>query len=169
MNIVYTALKVFSKNAPHFSRIPESLQKKKPPAFEVQSRKAREKRHCIRYKVANQPFWDWENSNLPELRSAYLCLRTLREFLSPPPTDLTYLLSTAAIKPFNLAICLMTRALPGEGAGLMMDVLLCFLTASTQDFGVSPLWPQDQCRALHVCSGFTLASLKNRQVELLNL
>lgn len=43
---------------------------KEPRELKYKAKKTREKRHCIRDKVENQPIWDGKNSDLRKLRSA---------------------------------------------------------------------------------------------------
>lgn len=91
---------------------------KEPRDLKYKAKKNREKRHCIRDKVENQPIWDWKNSDLHKLRSA--CVPWA--LISLSYWSRVSLLSFAAVKPFNLAFRLMARS-PQEGAGLMTDAL----------------------------------------------
>lgn len=172
MNIVYSALKHFSKNAPHIQAYLNVYWKN--PGIWSMKPKNREKRHCIRYKVENRPMWDWYNSNLPELRSAYLCLRTLSTCFSLPLSSSHVSLVACCNKTIYPCLSSHGSSAP-RGRGCIDDRCppACFLTTSTQDFGGSPPatahFSQDQRRALHVHSSFLLKSLKKWQIELLNL
>lgn len=123
---------------------------KDPGIWSTKPKRKKEKRHCIRYNVENQPTWNREFKSIWSLPTSACAPEH-----SASPTDLTYLLPLAVIKTFNPS---------GKGLGWWWMPSSMFSDCRhTRLWGFPSAIPrssQDQCRALHVPSGFTLESLK---------
>lgn len=128
-----------------------------------------EKSHCISVKEKISPFQTERAQTY--LNSTCTCLCTL-SILSISLCNWSHI-SLSALKAFNLAVHLMARLLPREGAGLIMDLLWwVFWWPAHRNLGLLPVTPQssqNQCIALHVYSGFTLENLSKGHSGLLYL